>query len=74
MLAVLLQKYAEDGASQIAQVYAVRGEVDRAFEWLEHAYRQRDPGLASIKSSPHLRSLASDPRWSSFLLKMGFDA
>ena len=74
MLALLHENYAEDGAFQIAQVYAVRGEADTAFEWLDRAYRQRDPGLAGMKSSPHFRNIASDPRWSSFLLRMGFDA
>lgn len=74
MLALLHEKYADDGAYQIAQIYAVRGETDTAFEWLDHAYRQRDPGLAGMKSSPALRKLASDPRWGAFLLKVGFDA
>ena len=58
----------------IAEVHAVRGENDAAFEWLDRAYRQHDGGLAGMKSSLHLRGLASDPRWSAFLLKMGFDA
>ena len=42
----LIEKYAEDGAYQIAEVHAVRGEADAAFEWLERAYAQRDSGLA----------------------------
>lgn len=74
MLALLQEKYSDDSAYQIAEVYGVRGEVDTAFEWLDRAYRQRDGGLAAIQSSPYLRGLASDPRWSAFLLKMGFDA
>ena len=74
MLALLHEKYSDDGAYQIAEVYAVRGEIDAAFEWLDRAYRLHDGGLAGMKSSSHLRGLASDPRWSAFLLKMGFDA
>ena len=66
-----IEKYAEDGAFQVAEVYGARGEVDRGFEWLELAYAQRDSGLANLKSSPHLRSLQDDPRWGAFLKKMG---
>jgi eukaryotic-like serine/threonine-protein kinase len=73
MLALLRENYAEDASYQIAEVHAVRGETDAAFEWLERAYQQHDGGLASMKSSCHLRGLDSDPRWGAFLLKVGFD-
>jgi hypothetical protein len=49
------------------------GEVDRAFEWLERAYSQRDPGLTEMKVSSRFRSLHSDPRWGAFLKKMGLE-
>jgi hypothetical protein len=51
----------------------MRGEKDRAFEWMERAYAQRDGGLAEMKSSPRLRSLHGDPRWDAFLKKMGLE-
>ena len=38
----LIANHAADCALQVAEVYATRGEVDRAFEWLERAYDQRD--------------------------------
>jgi len=31
--------------SEVARVYAFRGENDRAFQWLEQAYRARDEDL-----------------------------
>ncbi len=31
--------------SEIARVYAFRGEKDRAFEWLDRAYELRDEDL-----------------------------
>jgi TolB-like protein/Tfp pilus assembly protein PilF len=68
----LTEKYAEDSAYQIAEVYAVRGAADPAFEWLERAYAQRDGGLGTeLKISPRLRALHADPRWPAFLKKMG---
>jgi TolB-like protein/tetratricopeptide (TPR) repeat protein len=67
----LIEKYAQDSAYQVAEVYAYRGEADLGFEWLERAYAQRDPGLSGIKSNALLRSLHGDPRWQPFLEKMG---
>ncbi len=67
----LIDKYAQESAYQVAEAYAYRGELDLAFQWLERAYAQRDPGLSSIKSNAMLRSLYGDSRWQSFLEKMG---
>jgi hypothetical protein len=69
----VIEKYAGDSASQISDVYAVRDEADAAFEWLERAYAQRDPGLVQMKMNPRLRPLHGDPRWGVFLTKMGLD-
>jgi tetratricopeptide (TPR) repeat protein len=69
----LIDKNSYDGAYQIAEAHAVRGEVDAAFEWLERAYLQRDGGLAEMKVSTRLRSLHRDPRWRAFVKKMGLD-
>jgi TolB-like protein/Tfp pilus assembly protein PilF len=67
----LIDKYAQESAYQVAEVYAYRREADLAFEWLERAYAQRDPGLSGIKSNALLSSLHGDPRWQPFLEKMG---
>jgi serine/threonine-protein kinase len=69
-LRMLIEKYAQGDASQIATVYAYRGELDRSFEWLERAYKQRDAGLAEVKVNPFLRNLHADARWKPFLGKM----
>jgi adenylate cyclase len=70
-LAQLTKDFAETAAYQIAEVYAYRGEKDKAFEWLERARRQRDPGLASLRKDPLLPNLYGDPRWNAFLHTMG---
>jgi tetratricopeptide (TPR) repeat protein len=69
-LADLIAKHDTDSAYQIAQVYAFRGDSDKSFEWLERAYRQRDPGLPAIKIDPLLKNLRLDSRYSQLLHKM----
>ena len=69
-LAEFIAKYQADGAFQVAEIYAFRGEADRAFEWLERAYAQRDGGLTEIKGDFFLKSLERDPRYIAFLKKM----
>ncbi len=66
----IAKKSADHSAYQIAEAYAYRGEADQAFEWLERAYAQRDPGCAFVKGDPLLKSLHGDPRWAPFLKKM----
>ena len=65
-LAEYIEKYQNEVAFQIAEIYAYRGETDKAFEWLERAYKQRDGGLSIMKGDPLLRSLERDPRWPPF--------
>ena len=67
----LIDKDAAGAAYQIALGYAYRGETDLAFEWLERAYVQRDPGISMMRISESLHKLHSDPRWQPFLEKMG---
>ncbi|NIO28541.1 MAG: protein kinase [Candidatus Latescibacteria bacterium] len=49
------------------------GEKDRAFEWLEQAYEERDPWLSLLKVDPIWDVLRSDPRFSTMLEKVGLD-
>jgi adenylate cyclase len=67
----LITKYAHDSAFQIAEVYAWRGEADKAFEWLERSYVQHDGGLAGIKTDPLLASIMTDPRFAAMVKKLG---
>jgi TolB-like protein/Flp pilus assembly protein TadD len=65
-----IAKRAQVAAYEIAEAYAWRGEADKAFEWLERAYRQSDGGLATIKTDRLLDSLHSDPRYNRLLAKI----
>jgi serine/threonine protein kinase/tetratricopeptide (TPR) repeat protein len=66
----LIARHANDMAYQVADVYAWRGEPDKAFEWLERAYQQRDSGLNGIAYDPLLADLQTDPRYRALLKKL----
>jgi Flp pilus assembly protein TadD len=70
-LGQLASKHGQICAFNVAEVYAMRGENDLAFKWLERARLQRDSGVVETKVSPFLRSLHGDRRWSPFLRKIG---
>lgn len=63
-------KDGHDAAFQVAEVYAFRGEVEKAFAWLDRAYAQPDGGFAAFKGDPLLGTLEADPRHKSFLEKL----
>ncbi len=58
-------------AYQIAEVYAVRGEKDKAFEWLQISFDNHDTGTLTLLIDPLLRGLHDDPRYKNLLVKLG---
>ena len=70
-LAALIAKSERDAPSNIASVYAYRGEADQAFEWLDKAIEYSDPGLADIVTENLFDTIHADPRWLLFLRKIG---
>ena len=71
-LADLIANAAREGfAYQIAEVYALRGEKDKAFEWLQIAFDDRDAGMLGLLVDPLLRGLRDDPRYKNLVAKVG---
>jgi adenylate cyclase len=66
-----LESPSEKNPMRIAVMYALRGENDDAFKWLEMALEKRDPGLSFILWNGALVRLSDDPRYPVFLEKMG---
>jgi serine/threonine protein kinase/Tfp pilus assembly protein PilF len=55
----------------IALDYAVLGEKDQAFVWLEKAYSEKSDRISYIKVDIDADSLRSDPRYAALLKRMG---
>ena len=70
-LADLIANAREGFAYQIAEVYALRGEKDKAFDWLEIGLHDRDAGMLGLLVDPLLRGLRDDPRYGNLLAKVG---
>jgi len=73
-LADLIANGRDNLAYQIAEVYAVRGEKDKAFEWLQISFDNHDTGTLTLLVDPLLRGLRDDPRYKTFLAKLGLPA
>jgi TolB-like protein/Flp pilus assembly protein TadD len=73
-LAELIANGRDQLAYQIAEVYAVRGEPDKAFEWLQISFDNHDSGTLSLLVDPLLRGLRDDPRYKNLLAKLGLPA
>jgi TolB-like protein len=57
---------------QYAQIYAQRGDKDRAFSALDRAWGVRDPGLSGMKVDFFFDPIRSDPHFGALLQKMNF--
>jgi TolB-like protein/DNA-binding winged helix-turn-helix (wHTH) protein/Tfp pilus assembly protein PilF len=70
----LIATHQDDAAYQIGEAYAFRGEIEKAFQWMDRAIRQRDPGATEFQINPLMSSLRQDPRYAELLKKMHLPA
>ncbi|MEJ2206660.1 MAG: tetratricopeptide repeat protein [Gemmatimonadota bacterium] len=70
-LSELTEGWERDAAYNIAYVFAFRGEVDAAFEWLSKAVEYNDPGLSEVVVENSFAKIKADPRWLPFLQDVG---
>ena len=55
----------------LAELYALTGDFDAAFEALDHAFRKDPRGQMITYQRVLLRDLHDDPRWAAFREKTG---
>ena len=59
-------------ASDMVALYALVGDKDKAFLWLDKAYDAREgEAITLLKCDPYFRNLRGDPRFSAMLRRMG---
>jgi DNA-binding winged helix-turn-helix (wHTH) protein/TolB-like protein/Flp pilus assembly protein TadD len=58
---------------RLARIYTQLGDRDRAFEWLEKAYAERNSVLIFLKVNPQFDSLHADPRFADLLHRIGLE-
>ena len=56
----------------VAHYYARLGENDKAFKWLDIAYKKHEVDLIWLKTDPNLLLLKNDPRYKVLCDKVGF--
>ena len=57
--------------ADIAKVYIGLDERDKAFQWMEKGYEERDDDLPYLAVCPMDDRLRSDPRYSSLVKRIG---
>jgi Flp pilus assembly protein TadD len=56
----------------LAKIYAVSGNAEKAFEWLETAYKEGNPDLIELNSEPIFDGLRSDERFRDLMGRVGW--
>ena len=68
----LIANFGEENPINIAQVYSVRREPEKMFEWLDRAYQRHQPALlSSLVGNPAYKPHYSDPRFVALCNKIG---
>jgi serine/threonine-protein kinase len=70
-LKTLIDTQSDISALQIAEVFALRADPDRMFQWLDHAIEIHDPGIARLWYDPFILRYKRDPRFIAYCEKVG---
>ncbi len=74
-LQTLIDRWGNQWPSEVVHVYAYRGELETAFDWLQREYDRFGPaGWGEWRYQRLFDNLREDPRWSAFIEKVGVSA
>jgi hypothetical protein len=68
--AVELGKHEYVDPARVAGIYALAGDKEQAFAWLEKGYQEKAEGMQYLKTNNWYDSLRSDPRYTVLLKRM----
>ena len=63
-------KFVEEFPMEMAGMYAWRGDLDPAFQWLDRAAETDWQGILDYLYDPFFKNLHSDPRWDVYVNKL----
>jgi TolB-like protein/Tfp pilus assembly protein PilF len=67
----MVKQYADTGAYQIAELYALRKNPDGMFRWLDRAWTNHDAGIQHLLTDPLILRYRDDPRFAAYCRKVG---
>jgi TolB-like protein/Tfp pilus assembly protein PilF len=67
----LLDKGASWDPYEVAQIYSMRNDAAKTFEWLEQAWAYRDPYIHNLSNDPFIGRYKGDPRLIAYCQKVG---
>jgi TolB-like protein len=67
----IIDEYSQTWPYGIAMIYASHGNLDKAFEWLDIAFEQKESHMTQLIINSWLTPLHDDPRWEKILDRMG---
>jgi TolB-like protein/Tfp pilus assembly protein PilF len=70
-LKMLIERRANIDAYQIAEIYALRNDAAKTFEWLDQSWTKRDTGIGYLLYDPFILRYKDDPRFAAFCHKVG---
>lgn len=71
-LAALQAEFGDGPAYQYAEIYTQWGNIPKALDWLETAYRAPDPGFLTLRSDALLDPSRKEPRFQEIERKLNF--
>jgi len=70
-LKTMIDTQAGIAAYQIAEIYALRGDANETFAWLDRSWSNHDPGVTYLLFDPFILRYKNDPRFAAFCRKVG---
>jgi TolB-like protein/Flp pilus assembly protein TadD len=71
-IAEMIKQNGESASYQYAEIFAQRGDIPRALDWLETADRVGDTGLHYMLADSFVDSLRNEPRFKALQAKLNF--